>query len=88
MKLRNIILSLILGLILALPGVEQVSYSNVNSSANNKKDQTVYVTRTGSKYHLSGCRYLRQSKIAMKLSEACGSYTACSVCKPPKCSSK
>ncbi len=47
-------------------------------------EETVYVTRTGSKYHLAGCRYLRQSSIPMKLSEARKLYTPCSVCRPPK----
>lgn len=44
--------------------------------------QTVYVTRTGSKYHRAGCRHLRSSS-AMKLSEAVKKYSPCSVCKPP-----
>ena len=44
----------------------------------------VYVTRTGTKYHRDGCRYLSQSKIPIKLSEAKRrGLTACSVCRPP-----
>ena len=43
---------------------------------------TVYVTRTGSKYHRSGCRYLRRSKIPIALSAAKLRYGACSVCRP------
>lgn len=44
---------------------------------------TVYVTRTGDKYHRDGCQYLRQSKIAMTKSDAINSgYTACSRCNP------
>lgn len=35
-----------------------------------KSDPTVYVTRTGDRYHRDGCRYLRTSKIAKRLSEA------------------
>ena len=31
--------------------------------------QTVYVTKTGSKYHNDGCRYLSQSKISIDLSK-------------------
>ena len=46
-------------------------------------DQTVYVTKTGTKYHRDGCTSLSRSKIPMKLSEAAGKYGACSVCKPP-----
>lgn len=42
---------------------------------------TVYVTKTGSKYHKSGCQYLRQSCIAKSLSNATSQgYTPCSKC--------
>jgi hypothetical protein len=45
---------------------------------------TVYVTRTGSKYHRYGCRYLRQSCIAVYRSSAITQgYGPCSVCNPP-----
>jgi len=46
--------------------------------------QTVYVTRTGEKYHTGGCRYLHSSKIQTTLAEAkADGYDACKVCKPP-----
>ncbi|WP_200979832.1 hypothetical protein [Echinicola sp. 20G] len=45
--------------------------------------QTVYVTKTGSKYHKSSCKYLKYSSISLQLTEAKKKdYTACSVCKP------
>lgn len=45
---------------------------------------TVYVTKTGSKYHCSGCQYLRKSKIAISLQDAVDQgYGPCSVCDPP-----
>jgi hypothetical protein len=45
---------------------------------------TVYITNTGTKYHLSGCRHLSASKIAISLADAkARGYTACGVCKPP-----
>jgi hypothetical protein len=48
-------------------------------------DQTVYITRSGKKYHAEGCRFLRQSMTPAKLKDAVKSgYTPCSVCKPPK----
>ena len=47
-------------------------------------DPIVYVTRTGKKYHRDGCRYLRKSKISMKLSEAQKRFGPCSVCWPPR----
>lgn len=45
---------------------------------------TVYITRTGSKYHYGWCSYLHSSKIATTLSSALASgYTPCSRCDPP-----
>jgi competence protein ComEC len=46
---------------------------------------TVYITKTGRKYHRDGCRYLRQSRITITLKDAkANGYTPCSVCKPPR----
>jgi hypothetical protein len=43
--------------------------------------QTVYVTNTGTKYHVSSCRYLSKSSYSIALSEAVSQgYVACSVC--------
>jgi competence protein ComEC len=46
---------------------------------------TVYVTKTGNKYHRLGCRYLRNggSPMALKDAKAKG-YTPCKVCSPPR----
>jgi micrococcal nuclease len=44
---------------------------------------TVYVTRSGLKYHRAGCRHLRRSKVPMSLEEAkAQGYTPCAVCNP------
>jgi micrococcal nuclease len=45
--------------------------------------ETVYVTKTGSKYHREGCRYLARSQIPTPLKDASARYGACSVCNPP-----
>jgi hypothetical protein len=45
----------------------------------------VYITASGDKYHLAGCRYLSKSKIPISLADACKKYAPCSVCKPPAC---
>ncbi|MFT3886521.1 MAG: hypothetical protein QM724_14190 [Flavobacteriales bacterium] len=48
-------------------------------------ETTVYVTKTGGKYHKGTCGYLSHSKIAMVLSEAkAAGYELCSRCKPPQ----
>jgi hypothetical protein len=49
------------------------------------KEQTVYITKTGKKYHTATCRYLAKSKIPISLKDAkANGYTPCSVCKPPQ----
>jgi competence protein ComEC len=50
-----------------------------------QKTQTVYVTRTGKKYHRDGCRYLAASRIAISLQDAkAKGFAACKVCHPPE----
>lgn len=45
----------------------------------------VYITKTGGKYHTKRCKYLRQSKIEITITEAQKTgYTPCSKCKPDK----
>ena len=45
----------------------------------------VFVTKTGTKYHLETCRHLRKSKRQLTLKEAKEkNYEACKTCKPDK----
>lgn len=53
-----------------------------SSESNESQGQTVYVTRTGKKYHLDGCSHLK-SRIPTTLKEAKQRYTPCKVCMPP-----
>lgn len=46
-------------------------------------DPTVYVTKTGAKYHRDGCSSLSRSRIPIKLSLAATTYGACKNCRPP-----
>ena len=41
---------------------------------------TVYVTKTGTKYHTAGCRYLGEDSFPISISEAQRTYLPCSVC--------
>jgi hypothetical protein len=51
-----------------------------------KQTQTVYITRTGKKYHRDGCQHLGASKIAISLKDAkAKGYTACKACHPSEC---
>jgi hypothetical protein len=48
------------------------------------QEVTVYITRTGAKYHRDGCRYLK-SRIRISLKEAKDrGYTPCKGCRPPQ----
>lgn len=44
---------------------------------------TVYVTRTGEKYHRAGCRSLAKSSMPMALNQVAERYGACRICRPP-----
>ena len=49
------------------------------------QEVTVYITRTGAKYHTASCRYLSRSKIPIPLKDAKQrGYAACKVCRPPQ----
>jgi micrococcal nuclease len=49
------------------------------------KEITVYITKTGNKYHRAGCKYLKKSCIPISLEEAkAKGYAPCSVCNPPQ----
>ena len=44
---------------------------------------TVYITKSGQKYHRASCSYLRKSSIPIELREAKARYSPCSKCRPP-----
>jgi len=77
--------ALILTLFISALVAPSVSFAAVQTLAAKQDPQTitVYVTRTGAKYHRDGCRYLSRSKIPIALKDAVKRYTPCSVCKPP-----
>lgn len=46
---------------------------------------TVYITRTGGRYHLGSCRHLSRSKYPVSLRDAKpGGDTPCKVCRPAR----
>ena len=58
--------------------------SSTNNSTTNNSSVTVYITNTGRKYHVDGCRYLSNSQIPISLADAIAQgYEPCSVCRPP-----
>ncbi|MDR2552410.1 MAG: thermonuclease family protein [Treponema sp.] len=64
----------ILGLLLLIAGSSCRAQGNI----------TVYITKSGAKYHLSQCSSLRNSRLAIPLADAVKSgYEPCALCKPP-----
>lgn len=73
---------------------EPVSYKTPERTKASKTEEdknttgggtTVYVTKSGTKYHTANCMYLRSSKIPMSLEDAKkAGYTPCSRCNPPE----
>ena len=78
--------------------VDEGSTSSDNTSNSSSKDNengvpenttesngiTVYITRTGKRYHEDGCRHLSRSKIETTLNAAkAQGLTACGTCRPP-----
>lgn len=59
------------------------SKKNTKKTKVKGKSKVVYTTNIGKKYHRAGCRYLKKSKIRIKLSEAkAQGLTPCSICCP------
>lgn len=60
--------------------------SSSENEGDDDQDVTVYITKSGSKYHTEACGYLRKTKIPIKLKDACDrGYSPCSRCSPPPC---
>ena len=73
-------------LVLALPSSIGMAVPTLGHAAAEKKDCTVFVTRTGNRYHKSYCSSLRKSRIPMSRSEAIkAGYTPCRRCGGSNC---
>ncbi len=66
--------------------INSVSTPTTNTSTtydSNSDDRTVYITRTGAKYHMSGCDYLDNTPYKLTIAEAeSKGYAPCKVCNP------
>ena len=78
MRLRHIFLLLAL---LAFPIAAQTQKIPADSArVERKTEDTVYITRRGTKYHRAGCRFLSKSAIPLPLSVAKKYYQPCKRC--------
>jgi hypothetical protein len=78
-------LRLLFGLLFAFSFAVPISLpaSAAHPSLVAEQQVSVYITRTGKKYHRAGCRYLSRSMIRISLADAVRFYGPCSVCRPP-----
>ena len=84
---KNKLLIIVLGLVIIAITVISIIFAK-NQNKPIPKSETalvsVYITRTGSKYHKEKCDYLKYSKIKITLEEALEeAYSPCSQCNPP-----
>lgn len=64
---------------------ESLSEETTTIAETTQKEVIVHITKTGSKYHSSGCQYLRKSDITVTLAQAKNKdLTPCSKCNPPR----
>ena len=79
---KALIILIMLSSIILLPGCKKAGGGN-STYQSGSNTTTVYITNTGSKYHASGCRYLRKSCISISKDDAIKrGYSPCSVCNP------
>ncbi|MBR5438328.1 MAG: hypothetical protein IKV21_05355 [Clostridia bacterium] len=54
----------------------------VHDVTKEESDRRVYVTPSGEKYHLDGCKFLTDDKTEISLSLAKNTYEPCAYCQP------
>jgi hypothetical protein len=83
--MRRLLLTLTIALVL-LGGAFYTAPTHPTFAAQRDESRaTVYVTRTGERYHRGSCHHLRRSKFAVSISEAKRQgYTPCKVCRPAR----
>jgi hypothetical protein len=83
--MRRLLATLALFISLLCPVSPAVAAQHATMAQQDNQTQTVYITRSGKKYHLDGCRYLAGSRITIGLKDAkAKGYAACKVCHPPE----
>lgn len=84
--MKRCICSVLFLLALAIPAPQPVSAGSQAVPSTRRMECTVYVTKTGERYHKDGCGYLRYSQAPMTRSEAVRlGYTPCKRCGGSDC---
>lgn len=81
--MKSIVSLFLLFCSLLMVSPSQEVFAQNQAQKEQKKETTVYITKTGAKYHRGSCSYLRKSKIAISKKDAIANgYDACSRCTP------
>jgi hypothetical protein len=84
-RLKLILMAAWLSITPLTTAVVATAQYTVSQGVSDPKSVTVYVTRTGTKYHRAGCRSLAHSSIQITLADAKSrGYTPCKLCHPPE----
>jgi hypothetical protein len=69
----------------ARPSAEASAVTPAPGPQRDEQSATVYITRTGERYHRGSCHYLSRSKYPVSLKDAKQrGYTPCKVCRPAR----
>ena len=80
--MKNLFFLFAVSLWLSFSGFAPANFTEENIT-DIAKEQVVYITKTGKKYHKASCHHLKKSKIEIKKAKAKElGYTACAACKP------
>lgn len=80
--MKNLFFFFVVSFWVSFSGFAPANFTHENTTAI-AKEQVVYITKTGKKYHKGSCHHLKKSKIEIKKAKAKDlGYTACAVCKP------
>lgn len=84
---KRLLLKLSLSLLLVLGTFGSVfnspSPAEAKSNYSDQQEASVYITKTGKKYHRAGCRYLKWSRVKIDRSKAVElGKEPCLVCRP------
>ena len=83
-NIKNFFLTALVACVLGgFLGQNYLHASNYKTISCQTKEKIVYITKTGKKYHLGSCRYLRYSKITINKEKALlRGFGPCKVCRP------
>lgn len=83
--MRRLVTTVVALLLVLTPAITVPAQTPAPRQQIQNKEQTVFITRAGRKYHRAGCSCLAHSRYPLSLKEAQQrGYGPCKVCHPPQ----